>query len=71
MKKFTLIIVLLLVLSFIFVFILALNVQETEPNTIVVPDDYPTIQNAIDSADEGDTLYVKNGTYCENVRRQQ
>jgi len=66
-KKFTLIIVLLLVLSFIFVFILALNIQETEPNTIVVPDDYPTIQNAIDSADEGDTLYVKNGTYYENV----
>jgi parallel beta-helix repeat protein len=34
-----------------------------EPKTIVVPDDYPTIQEAIDNADEGDTVFVKSGTY--------
>jgi hypothetical protein len=28
--------------------------------TIIVPDDYPTIQGAIDAADAGDTVFVKN-----------
>ena len=26
--------------------------------TIIVPDDYPTIQEAIDSANNGDTVFV-------------
>lgn len=45
------------------------NIQPTkaEPTTIIVPDDYPTIQEAIDHANEGDTIYVKAGIYCENV----
>lgn len=34
-----------------------------DPRTIVVPDDYPTIQAAIDNANNGDTVYVKDGTY--------
>jgi hypothetical protein len=34
-----------------------------EPKTITVPDDYPTIQAAIDNAGAGDTIYVKKGTY--------
>jgi len=43
----------------------ALGIQSvmTESATIVVPDDYPTIHAAIDSANEGDTIYVRNGTY--------
>jgi nitrous oxidase accessory protein len=32
-----------------------------------VPDDYMTIQEAIDHAQEGDTIVVKAGTYYENV----
>jgi len=29
--------------------------------------DYTGIQEAIDAAYENDTVYVFNGTYCENV----
>jgi nitrous oxidase accessory protein len=37
-----------------------------KPRTIVVPDDYPTIAFAIGNATEGDTIFVKNGTYLEH-----
>jgi parallel beta-helix repeat protein len=38
-----------------------------EPKTIVVPDDYATIQDAINNANNWDTVFVKNGTYAENL----
>jgi parallel beta-helix repeat protein len=37
------------------------------PETIDVPNDYVSIQGAINSAYDGDTIFVRNGTYCENV----
>jgi len=45
------------------------NIQpvKAEPATIVVPDDYPTIQEAINAANASDTIFVYNGTYLENV----
>jgi hypothetical protein len=36
-------------------------------DTIVVPDDYPTINDAIGNATSGDTILVRNGTYTEQT----
>ena len=60
-KRVTLILV--LVLCFAVVSIPQIVVVNAEPKTIVVPDDYVSIQEAIDNADEGDTIFVKKGTY--------
>jgi parallel beta-helix repeat protein len=43
-----------------------LRLQDMSPSfqrTIVVPDDFPTISDAIGNATEGVTIYVKKGTY--------
>jgi parallel beta-helix repeat protein len=34
---------------------------------IIVPDNYTTIQEAIDNASSGDTIFVRKGTYNEHV----
>ena len=40
---------------------------KTDAKTVNVPDDYPTIQRAIDNAKDGDTILVSPGVYRENV----
>jgi nitrous oxidase accessory protein len=38
-----------------------------DPKTLVVPDDYPTITDAIGNATAGDTVFVKKGIYEEKT----
>jgi len=46
------------------------SIKENKPSkgkTIYVPDDYETIQEAVNHAQPGDTIIVRDGTYVENV----
>ncbi|MFA5364171.1 MAG: right-handed parallel beta-helix repeat-containing protein [Candidatus Bathyarchaeia archaeon] len=56
-------------LLFVCVIFIFLNVVEVkaETKTIVVPDNFSTIQAAIDNANDGDTIFVKNGVYQVNA----
>jgi len=38
-----------------------------DPATLYVPSEYPTIQEAINHANPGDTVFVHNRTYYENI----
>jgi nitrous oxidase accessory protein len=44
-----------------------LGIVHTEAATIRVPDDHSTIQEAVDAANSGDIIIVRDGTYTENV----
>lgn len=41
--------------------------EQRDPITINVPSDYSTIQAAIDAAIDGDTIFVAEGIYNENI----
>ena len=44
-----------------------LKITTTPLSIIYVPDDYLTIQSAVDAATTGDTIIVRDGTYIENI----
>ena len=49
-------------------FSLAVNTQLAEADfIIIVPDQFATIQEAINNASAGDTIFVRKGTYHENI----
>ena len=53
-------------------FCLITHITTADPNIIYVDDsggqDYTSIQSAINNANPGDTVYVYNGTYVENIQ---
>lgn len=55
-------VILLLVLSVSFVIFPKIRVK-AESETIVVPDNYFSVFDAVGNASEGDTIFVKNGIY--------
>jgi len=52
----------------VFIVFFALTATQAVATTIYVPDDYLTIQGAVDAASPGDTIIVRVGTYVENVK---
>jgi len=48
-----------------------IGIDNPSPTTIAVPDDYSTIQSAVNAASPGDTVYVRPGTYRENVQLKE
>ena len=62
-KTFTLLLVLLFLMSLVQ---LQTSTVKAESKTIVVPDDYSSIQAAISNANQGDRIFVRQGTYNEN-----
>jgi parallel beta-helix repeat protein len=64
MNKFAVLI--LIFISFSSLLLVVIRSAEADSRTITVPDDYASIQEAIDNALDGDTIYVKKGVYVEN-----
>lgn len=54
-------------LTDLFVFASSLRLAESQPVDVTVPDDYPTIQQAINGVPVNSKIFVRNGTYFENV----
>ena len=57
----------LILLSLTTVFLITIQPARASSKTTVVPDDYSTIGGAIGNASQGDTIFVKKGTYHENL----
>ncbi|MCD6493112.1 MAG: right-handed parallel beta-helix repeat-containing protein, partial [Archaeoglobaceae archaeon] len=55
-------------LPVILVFAILLCMINVQAATIYVPDDYKSIQQAIDNANDGDTIIVRDGIYKENIK---
>ena len=54
------------IIAFVFLLASLAFASSASAKSIYVPTDYPTIQEAIDAASSGDTIFVYNGTYYED-----
>jgi parallel beta-helix repeat protein len=63
-KSFTLVIVALFIISLTLMPPATIKVQS---KTIIVPDDYPTIQEAVNNASAGTTIFVRSGNYSTQI----
>lgn len=63
-RAFALFLIVLFILSLV---VLPSATVKAQSKTIVVPNDYTTIQSAIDHANNGDTVFVKKGYYPETL----
>ena len=59
--------ILLLIICPLLVSIPEIEIVKAETQTIVIPDDYVSIQEAINNANEGDTIFVKSGLYHQTA----
>ena len=72
MKNRSIIFGFILILLFLSIITFASSINVSTNNTIYVDDDgdadFTRIQDAIDNSSDGDTIFVFNGTYNENIR---
>lgn len=57
----------LIVLQLMVCILATFQVQAKETKTLIVPDNYPSVTDAVGNASVGDNILVKAGTYNENV----
>ena len=57
-----------IITHFVILVILITFAVPVKGDVINVPDDYETIQGAVDNANDGDTVLVSPGVYAENIR---
>jgi parallel beta-helix repeat protein len=58
---------LLFLISLGVLLVVGVGAEDAEGATITVPDDHPTIQEAIDNAMDYDTVFIKDGEYRESI----
>ena len=48
--------------------VFAASAMAASATTIYVPDNYATVQEAVNASNNGDTIIVRDGTYTENIK---
>lgn len=67
MRKIFSLLMCILLLVVMFNALFHIQLVEANPGTITVPDDYVTIQEAINHANSSDTIFVRADTYYEHI----